>query len=84
MSSRGAQSTELVWILDFKQILLLLLLLLRSGCERRSHVLEVEMSIVFRRCLDANVDLFLSRSSCQCIAIEVLMLMSISRCQGLM
>ena len=28
VSSRGAQSTELVWILDFKQILLLLLLLL--------------------------------------------------------
>ena len=27
VSSRGAQSTELVWILDFKQILLLLLLL---------------------------------------------------------
>ena len=26
VSSRGAQSTELVWILDFKQILLLLLL----------------------------------------------------------
>ena len=25
VSSRGAQSTELVWILDFKQILLLLL-----------------------------------------------------------
>ena len=30
VSSRGAQSTELVWILDFKQILLLLLLLLLS------------------------------------------------------
>ena len=27
VSSRGAQSTELVWILDFKQILLLLLLI---------------------------------------------------------
>ena len=31
MSSRGAQSTELVWILDFKQILLLLLLLTRQN-----------------------------------------------------
>ena len=30
VSSRGAQSTELVWILDFKQILLLLLLLLEG------------------------------------------------------
>ena len=31
VSSRGAQSTELVWILDFKQILLLLLLCLLLG-----------------------------------------------------
>ena len=43
VSSRGAQSTELVWILDFKQILLLLLLLL---CDRL-----VYWSIVVDSCL---------------------------------
>ena len=40
VSSRGAQSTELVWILDFKQILLLLLLLLAGTLA--SDVLEVD------------------------------------------
>ena len=30
VSSRGAQSTELVWILDFKQILLFIIILLTS------------------------------------------------------
>ena len=30
VSSRGAQSTELVWILDFKQILLLFIIIIGS------------------------------------------------------
>ena len=41
MSSRGAQSTELVWILDFKQILLLLL--------RRNGVTQIFRSFHHRR-----------------------------------
>ena len=34
VSSRGAQSTELVWILDFKQILLLLLCVYGRRCHK--------------------------------------------------
>ena len=43
VSSRGAQSTELVWILDFKQILLLLLL------RYKSIILLVSVQYMYRR-----------------------------------
>ena len=43
VSSRGAQSTELVWILDFKQILLLLLLLLLLKYYYYYYALQVKV-----------------------------------------